>query len=85
MAEFSSLPAPAKYIIFAVSGIGPLWFIQLLWLYSLILLGLRKLDSKDRFYNVCGNIFSTRIGVAMLLLIFFFLSCVGWKSDSYGN
>ena len=83
MAEFSSLPAPAKYIIFAVSGIGPLWFIQLLWLYSLILLGLRKLDSKDRFYNVCGNIFSTRIGVAMLLLIFFFLSWGGSMLTSY--
>ena len=55
----------------------------MLWLYSLILLGLRKLDSKDRFYNVCGNIFSTRIGVAMLLLIFFFLSWGGSMLTSY--
>lgn len=56
---FEGVPGPVKYIIMAFSGIGPLWFIQLLWLLSLVLLVVRALDKKDRFWNWCGkaNIF----------------------------
>ena len=39
----SNLPQPIKCILWAVSGIGPLWFIQDLWLFSLILLVIRKI------------------------------------------
>jgi len=54
----------------AVSGIGPLWFIQDLWLFSLLLLLIRKLDAKDRFYQACG-----KLGLAPIILlgILFFL------------
>ena len=52
---FDGLPAVAKYVICAVSGIGPLWFIQLLWLLCLVLLLVRALDKKDRFWNWCGK------------------------------
>ena len=83
MGELSNLPSFVKYLVFIPSGIGPLWFIQLLWLYSLLLLGLRKLDSKDKFYNVCGNAFSTPVGATMLLVIFFFLSWGGSMLTSY--
>ena len=48
------VPAVARYGILAVSGIGPLWFIQLLWLLSLVLLLLRALDRKVRFRTWCG-------------------------------
>ena len=50
------LPFAVKYFIWVVSGTGPLWFIQDLWLFSLLLLLVRKIDSGNRFYNVCGNI-----------------------------
>ncbi len=38
---FDGVPAVVKYFIMAFSGIGPLWFVQDLWLFSLILLLIR--------------------------------------------
>ena len=52
---FDGVPALVKYGIMAVSGIGPLWFIQLLWVLCLVLLLVRALDGKDRFWNWCGK------------------------------
>ena len=52
---FDGIPAVVKYGIMAVSGIGPLWFVQLLWLLCLVLLLVRVLDKKDRFWNWCGK------------------------------
>ena len=53
---FDGLPGPIKYGIMAVSGIGPLWFIQDLWLFSLLLLLIVRLDAKDKFWNACGKL-----------------------------
>ena len=53
---FEGMPGVVKSAIMAISGIGPLWFIQDLWLFSLILLLVRKLDAKDRFRNACGKL-----------------------------
>ena len=64
------LPMPVKYSIYAVSGTGPLWFIQLLWLLSLVLLLIRKADAKDKMWNRCGN---CNIIVILLLGILFWL------------
>ena len=61
---FDGMPLPAKYLMMAVSGIGPLWFIQLLWLLSLVLLLVRALDRKDRFFNFCG-----KAGIVVILLL----------------
>ena len=44
-----------RYIMWAVSGTGPLWFIQVLWLLSLVLLLVRALDRKDKCWNWCGK------------------------------
>ena len=52
---FDGTPAIAKYVIMAVSGIGPLWFVQVLWLLCLVLLLVRALDKKDKFWNWCGK------------------------------
>lgn len=49
------LPFPIKYIIWTLSGTGPLWFIQDLWLLSLVILLVRRIDSKNRFLNLCGK------------------------------
>ena len=51
----AALPMPVRYAIWAISGTGPLWFIQDLWILSLLILLVRKLDSKEKFYNVCGK------------------------------
>ena len=60
----ASVPQPVKYCLWAVSGIGPLWFIQDLWLFSLILLLVRKLDSSDKFHALCG-----KLGIVWIILL----------------
>lgn len=49
------LPAIAKYVVWSLTGMGPLWFVQVLWLLCLLLLLVRALDCKDKFYNFCGK------------------------------
>ena len=51
----TALPLAIKYLIWTISGTGPLWFIQDLWLLSLLLLLIRKLDTFDRVWRACGN------------------------------
>ena len=62
--ELVNVPQPFKFMLWAVSGTGPLWFIQDLWLFSLLLLLVRKLDARDRFRNWCG-----KIGIAPVILL----------------
>ena len=52
---FDGVPVVVKYFIMAFSGTGPLWFIQVLWLLCLVLLLVRAIDRKDRFWNWCGK------------------------------
>lgn len=40
------IPGIIKYIIFCMSGIGPLWFARELFLASLVLVLIRKIDKK---------------------------------------
>ena len=49
------MPGLARYAMWAISGTGPLWFVQVLWLLSLVLLLVRALDGKDRFWTWCGK------------------------------
>lgn len=49
----ADLPGFVRYLIAAASGIGPLWFAQLLWVFSGLLLLLRRLDKKDGIFNWC--------------------------------
>ncbi|MBQ9539336.1 MAG: acyltransferase [Treponema sp.] len=48
------VPLLIKIMICILSGIGVLWYIQLLWIFSLMLVLVRKLD-KDRLWNICGK------------------------------
>ncbi|MBQ6043918.1 MAG: acyltransferase [Bacteroidales bacterium] len=61
---FDGLPLPAKYLIMAFSGIGPLWFVQVLWLLCIVLLLVRALDRNDRFWNWCG-----KAGIVPIILL----------------
>lgn len=49
------IPAFLIYPISAVSGIGPLWFIQMLWLFSFVPALLKKLDREDKLWSWCGK------------------------------
>ena len=44
----ADMPFVAKYLIAVVSGTGPLWFIQDLFIFSLLLLVVRKVIDADR-------------------------------------
>ena len=46
-----AIPKPILFVIMAISGVGPLWYIQLLWVFSLLLLFIRKIE-KDRLYGL---------------------------------
>ena len=52
--RMGAVPKPVLYLIMSVSGCGPLWYIQMLWLFSVFLLLIRKIE-KDRFYHLCGK------------------------------
>ena len=45
----ASLKQPVLYFLWVISGTGPLWFIQDLWLFSLILLLIRRITRNWHF------------------------------------
>lgn len=61
-----SMPSFLVYPISVMSGIGPLWFIQMLYLFSLLLVLICKIDSKDKLYQLGGK---CNIMIAILLLL----------------
>lgn len=58
------IPTLLRYPVSAISGIGPLWFIQLLFLFSLLLVLIRKIDREDKLWNLCG-----KANIAVILLL----------------
>lgn len=60
--SMTGVPKPVLFLIMAASGIGPLWYIQMLWLFCVMLVCIRKVE-KDRIYNVCA-----KVNVPLLLL-----------------
>jgi surface polysaccharide O-acyltransferase-like enzyme len=66
---FEGVPGVVKYGIMSISGCGPLWFIQDLWLFSLILLLVRKLDGKNKLYEACGKAFGGKNGIVWVILL----------------
>lgn len=60
----SYLPPFLVYPVSVVSGIGPLWFVQMLFLFSALLILVSKLDPRDRLWRLGG-----RIPFAGLLLL----------------
>ena len=61
--RMGAVPKPVLYLILSVSGCGPLWYIQMLWLFSVLLLLIRRIE-KDRLYNLCS-----KANVPMLLCL----------------
>ena len=50
--SMASAPGLVKWLIMVLSGQGVLWFAQLLWFFSLLLVLIRKID-KGRLYERC--------------------------------
>ena len=50
------IPGFLLYPISAVSGTGPLWFAQMLFLFSCVLVLLKKADRGDRQWESCGRL-----------------------------
>lgn len=46
-----STPKAALYLIMCVCGTGQLWYIQMLWLFSVLLILIRRIE-KDRLYEL---------------------------------
>lgn len=60
-----TLPAPAMYLIMVLSGTGVLWFIQMLWLFSMLLALARKAE-KGKLYGLARK---TGAAASALLVI----------------
>lgn len=69
----AAVPQPVKFFFLAVSGIGPLWFIQDLWLFSLILLLIRKVPCCARTCRLFESRKWLLVVVLVLLGVFFWL------------
>lgn len=67
---FDQLTTFNKWMLYALSGVGPLWFAQELWAFSLILIIIRKLDSKDKFRKLCAK--SNWLVILLLGILFWF-------------
>lgn len=50
------IPGFIKYLIYCLMGIGPLWFCHVLFIGSLLIVVLRKIDKNDKISNICKNI-----------------------------
>lgn len=60
------IPPALLYPICAISGTGPLWFIQMLFVFSCILVLFRKIDRRDRVWTWCGK---ANLPVVLLLFL----------------
>ncbi|MCM1136701.1 MAG: acyltransferase [Clostridium sp.] len=49
------MPTALIYPISAISGTGPLWFIQMLFVFSCVLVLLKKADKHDKIWTFCGK------------------------------
>lgn len=63
------IPAALVYPISVISGTGPLWFIQMLFLFSCVLVLLNKTDKRDKVWELCGKV-NLPIILLLFLLIF---------------
>ena len=69
------MPLPVKFLIGVVSGTGPLWFIQDLYVFSLLLLLVRKVLDADRVGTWLARL-SNRGVMYVLVAFFFFLGAL---------
>ena len=64
-----SIPRPLFFLIIVVSGSGVLWFIQLLWVYSMILVPIKKIEK--------GRLLETGAKTPLWMIAIFFFPVWG--------
>lgn len=62
------MPSFIVYPVSVSSGIGPLWFIQLLFVFSLLIILIYKIDQKDRLWELGGKANTVVIGLFFVVL-----------------
>ena len=60
------IPNLIKYLIYCLMGIGPLWFCHVLFIGSILIVLLRKIDKNDKISNICKNVNLTTIFLLVL-------------------
>ncbi len=60
-----NVPKPVLYLIMCVSGTGVLWFIQMLWIFSMLLVLVRKLE-KGKLSAFCEKFSYSPLTLAVL-------------------
>ena len=83
----NAVPQPIKHVLRAFSGIGPLWFIQDLWLFSLVLV-LIKVIEKGKLHNAIGKLFqkeSMGLTIALVVVGYLFVWAGAQCSISHPN
>lgn len=50
------IPTPIKYIIWSLIGIGPLWYAHVLFIASLLIVFIRKIDKKNKLDKIFEKI-----------------------------
>ncbi len=73
--SFDAVPGFVLFLIMVLSGTGVLWYIQILWIFCVMLIGIRKTE-KDRGWKL-GN----KANIATLFL----LTVPVWLSAQSGN
>lgn len=59
------IPKAIRYPVCVISGTGPLWFIQMLYVFSLLLVLIRKVGASEKLWNLGG-----KCNLLILLLLF---------------
>ena len=65
--NLQGVPSIIVYMIMALSGSGPLWFLQLLWIFSIMLVPIRRIDG-DRLWKL-GEKANIPVIFAMTILV----------------
>ncbi len=73
--DLAAVPKPVLFLITAISGSGVLWYMQMLWIYSMLLIPVRKIE-KDHLWELGG-----KTGIPALLL----MTAVVWASAQVLN
>ena len=63
-----NVPVVIRYFIMCISGTGVLWFLQVLWVLSILLVIVRKIE-KDRLWNICSK---TNVIILVLMAVLFY-------------
>ena len=53
---WDKIPFPINFFIASLASIGPLWFIQMLFIFSLLIILIRKISFYEKLYNKCNNL-----------------------------